>query len=173
MKKTMLSIMVFMALGTIAQNDSLYIVEQKDEMTDKVYYYPSKQLLCQNQELKSQGFSVSFFIDKTKKGVESAELKMKIIGVGSCHEKDEVIFLMEDESKIKGTMWNEFNCDGKVWCKVSDADKEALAIKKVTKIRVQNGRTFESYTHNISDKDKDYFIQFFFAINNQIIKPVK
>ena len=72
MKKTMLSIMVFMALGTIAQNDSLYIVEQKDEMTDKVYYYPSKQLLCQNQELKSQGFSVSFFIDKTKKGVESA-----------------------------------------------------------------------------------------------------
>jgi len=173
MKKTMLSIMVFMALGAVYQNDSVYVSEQKDEMTDKVYYYASRQLLCQNQELKSQGFSVCFFINKTKKGIESAELKMKVIGVGSCHEKDEVIFLMEDETKVKGTMWNEFNCDGKVWCKVSDQDKEILATKKVIKIRVQNGRTFESYTHSVPDKDKDYFIQLFFAIKNQIIKPIK
>lgn len=173
MKKIMLSIIVFMTLETMAQKDSLYVVEQKDEMTEKVYYYASRQLLCQNQELKSQGFSVSFFIDKTKKGIESAELKMKVIGVGSCHEKDEVIFLMEDETKVKGTMWNEFNCDGKVWCKVSDHDKEILATKKVIKIRVQNGRTFESYTHNVADSDKDYFIQLFFAINNQIIKQIK
>jgi len=174
MKKTMLSIMVFMALGTMAQNDSLYIAEQKDEMTEKVYYYPSRQVLCQNPELKSQGFAVSFFVGKNKKDVLVAnELKMKVIGVGTCHEKDEVIFLMDDETKIKASMWNEFNCDGKVWCQVSDSDKEILATKKVVKIRVQNGRTFESYTHTIADGDKDYFIQLFKAINNQIIKPFK
>ena len=166
--------MVLMALGTTAQKDSVYVVEQKDEMTDKVYYYPSRQLLCQNPDNKSQGFAASFFIGKSKKdAVEMNELKMKVIGVGSCHEKDEVIFLMEDETKIKATMWNEFNCDGKVWCKVSDSDKEILAVKKIIKIRVQNGRTFESYTHTLNDNDKDYFIQLFFAVNNQIIKPFK
>ncbi len=173
MKKSMLIIMVFMTIRVMSQSDSVYISEQKDEMTDKVYYYASRQLLCQNQELKSQGFVVTFFIDKTKKGIESAELKIKVVGVGSCHEKDEVIFLMEDETKIKATMWNDFNCDGKVWCKVSDSDKEILATKKVVKIRIQNGRTFESYTHNVADKDRDYFIQLFFAVNNQIIKPIK
>jgi|688.fasta_scaffold38852_9 hypothetical protein len=173
MKKVMLSMMVLTALGTSAQKDSVYVVEQKDEMTDKVYYYPSRQLLCQNADNKSQGFSISFFIDKTKKGLEVAEIKMKVIGVGSCHEKDEVIFLMEDETKIKGTMWNEFTCDGKVWCKVSDSDKEILATKKVSKIRIQNGRTFESYTHTLADGDKNYFIQLISAVKSQITKPFK
>lgn len=173
MKKVMLSMMVFVALNSTAQKDSVYIAEQKDEMTDKVYYYPSRQIICQNPEVKSQGFAVSFFMDKTKKGVQLAELKIKVIGVGSCHEKDEVIFLLEDETKIKGIMWNDFNCDGKVWCKISDADKTILSTKKVNKIRIQNGRTFESYTHVVTEDDRDYFIQLFFAINNQIIKPFK
>jgi hypothetical protein len=174
MKKMMIkSMMVLMALSSQAQKDSVYVVEQKDEMTDKVYYYPSRQIICQNPELKSQGFAISFFIKKNKKGIEVGELKMKVIGVGSCHEKDEVIFLMEDETKIKATMWNEFNCDGKVWCQISDSDKEILAKKKVVKIRVQNGRSFESYTHTISDADKDYFIQLFSAVKSQITKPFK
>lgn len=167
--------MVFVALCSQAQKDSVYVVEQKDEMTDKVYYYPSRQMLCQNPDLKSQGFAVSFFIGRNKRDVlEVNELKIKVIGVGSCHEKDEVIFLMEDESKVKASMWNDFNCDGKVWCQVSDSDKEIMATKKVSKIRIQNGRTFESYTHVISDEaDKSYFIQLFLAVKNQTIKTSK
>ena len=70
-------------------------------------------------------------------------------------------------------MWNEFTCDGKVWCKVSDSDKEILATKKVSKIRIQNGRTFESYTHTLADGDKNYFIQLISAVKSQITKPFK
>jgi hypothetical protein len=81
---------------------------------------------------------------------------------------------MEDESKVKASMWNDFNCEGKVWCQVSDSDKEIMATKKVSKIRIQNGRTFESYTHVISDEaDKSYFIQLFLAVKNQTIKTSK
>ena len=70
-------------------------------------------------------------------------------------------------------MWNDFNCDGKGWFKISDSDKELLATNKVLKIRIQNGRTYENYTHDVEKKNQDYFIQLFFAINNNKIKNFK
>jgi hypothetical protein len=70
-------------------------------------------------------------------------------------------------------MWNDFNCDGQGWFKISESDKELLATKKVLKIRIQNGRTYESYTHDVETKNQDYFIQLFFAINNNKIKNFK
>ena len=165
-------VLALFTLNSNAQKDSVFINEQKDEMTDKVFYFPSEQLVCRNPENKKQGFAITFFVGKTKKGVlEALEVKIKSVGIGNCDEKDEVIFLLEDETKIKVTMWNDFNCDGKVWCKMSDADKELLATKKVNKIRVQNGRTFESYTHTIDEIDRGYFKQFFFAIKNNKVKP--
>ena len=166
--------LMFITLGTTAQKDSIYIAEQKDEMTDKSYYFPSRQLICQNPDNKGVGFAASFFIGKANNGdLEVRELKMKIIGVGSCHEKDEVILLLDDGTKVKAVMWNDFNCDGKVWCKVDKSDMRDLAIKKVIKIRVQNGRTFESYTHVVSVSEQDYFNQLFYAVQYNIIKPFK
>lgn len=175
MKKSIMIIAFILSvvLRTSAQKDSVYIVEQKDDMTDKVYYYPSRQMLCVNPEDKKQGFAVSFFITKEKQDIQAAELKTKVVGVGSCHEKDEVIFLLEGDLKVKGTMWNEFNCDGKAWFKIYDSDKILLADKKVLKIRIQNGRSYESYTHTVEADNQDYFIQLFYAIKNQKIKTEK
>lgn len=172
MRKFSFLLMLIVASRVTAQKDSVYIAEQKDEMTDKVYYFPSRQIICANPEDKKQGFAVSFFLDKSKKGVvETAELKTKVVGVGSCHEKDEIIFLLDGEVKVKGTMWNDFNCDGKAWFKIAQSDKELLAKNKVLKIRVQNGRSFESYTHVVEPENQDYFIQLFYAIEKQKIKP--
>lgn len=165
--------MLGVALRVSAQKDSVYIAEEKDDMTDKVYYYPSRQILCVNPEDKKQGFAVSFFLEKKGQDIKPSELKVKVVGVGSCHEKDEVIFLLDGDVKIKGTMWNEFNCEGKAWFKISESDKELLATKKVIKIRIQNGRSYESYTHTVEPDNQDYFIQLFYAAKNQKTKTVK
>jgi hypothetical protein len=151
----------------------VYIAEQKDEMTDKVYYYTSRQLLCVNPDDKKQGFAVTFFMDKKGDDVKTAELKVKVVGVGSCHEKDEIFFLLDGDVKVKGLMWNDFNCDGKAWFKISESDKELLAEKKLLKIRVQNGRSYESYTHIVEPDNQDYFIQLFYSVKNQKIKTIK
>ena len=45
-------------------------------------------------------------------------------------------------------------------------------VSKIKKIKVQNGRSFESYTHELKE-DSDYFIQLFYAINNNKIKLIK
>jgi hypothetical protein len=175
MKKIKL-ILGFIALFTIklnAQTDSVYIVEEKDQMTDKVYYYASRQIICVNPIDKKQGFGVSFFVEKEDDELKAKELKTKIVGIGSCHENDEIIFLLENQTKINAKMWNDFNCDGKGWFKISDSDKELLATNKVLKIRIQNGRTYENYTHDVEKKNQDYFIQLFFAINNNKIKNFK
>ena len=67
MKKIKL-ILGFIALFTSAklnaQTDSVYIVQEKDQMTDKVYYYVSRQIVCLNPIDKKQGFGVSFFVEK-------------------------------------------------------------------------------------------------------------
>ncbi len=172
MRKFSFLLILLAALRVTAQKDSVYIAEQKDDMTDKVYYFPSRQLLCVNPENKKQGFVVSFFMQK-ENTVKASELKTTVVGVGSCHEKDEVILLLEGDVKVKGTMWNDFNCDGKAWFKITQSDKELLAKNKVLKVRVQNGRSFESYTHVVEPENQDYFIQFFYAVDKQIIKPAK
>ena len=44
-----------------------------------------------------------------------------------------------------------------------------LKTQPMSKIRMTNGRTYESYTGDVTDKNKRYFIQLFNAIENKII----
>ena len=151
------------------KKDSVYVAVEKDEMTDKVYYYPSRQLVCLNDE-KKQGFGISFFLSMEDGEIQTEEIKTYIAGIGSCQENNELIILLEGEQKITSKMWNEFNCKGNAWFKVTSMDKELLATKKVLKIRIQNGRTYDTYTHIVPESDQDYFIQLFYAVKNNKTK---
>ena len=125
--------MISIKVNAQTKLDSVYIVEEKDQMTDKVYYFASRQVICVNPSDSKQGFGVGFFVQQEGDELKAKELKTKIVGIGTCHEKDEVIFLLENQSKISGKMWNDFNCEGKGWFKVSESDKELLATSKVLK----------------------------------------
>jgi hypothetical protein len=159
---------------TFAQKDSVFIEKSVDEMSDKVYFFPSRQIVCVSEDKKT-AFGVSLFLNKDKNnsgGCSASDLKVKMINIGACVEKNQIIFLFEDDTKISLVCWNEFNCKGDAWFALSKSEMESLATKKIKKIKVQNGRSFESYTHELKE-DSDYFIQLFYAINNNKIKLIK
>ena len=135
--------------------DSVYVIKDYDEMSNKTYIYPNRGVVVSNEE-KSVGFKISAFISE---GLVLEMLTVKIVGIGSCHENDEIIILFEDGQKITKKSWNKFNCKGDSYFNISDKEVSLLATKKITKIRISNGYSFESYTGDIQEKDKSYFIK--------------
>ena len=172
LKSIMLGLMfTVIASLSFAQDDSVYVQKMVDDMSEKVYYFPSRKMVCATQDKKT-GFTVSVFIDKKGDGVVVSDLNVKMVNIGSCVENNEMIIMFEDETKISLKSWNEFNCKGDAWFKTSKSDREKLATLRIKKIKVQNGRTYESYTYELTD-DEDYFIQLFYATANNKIKLVK
>jgi hypothetical protein len=174
MKKTKSVIIGFiLALTTIsyAQKDSVYIAKITDDMEDKTYYFPSRKMICASDDKKT-GFTLSAFLNYKGDEINITELKVKSVNIGSCNEKDELIILFEDDTKIKVVSWNDFNCKGDAWFILSKSDKEKLSTVKIKKIKLQNGRTFESFTKELTENN-DYFVQLFYAAKNKIIKEEK
>lgn len=165
--------MLFTTSIIFAEADSVFIKKIADDMSDKVYFFPSRQIVCLSEDKKTE-FRVSIFLNKDDNsgGCSAADLKVKMVNLGSCVEKNGIVFLFEDDTKISFISWNEFNCKGDAWFALSKSEMELLATKKIKKIKVQNGRSYESYTHEIKE-DNDYFIQLFYAINNNKIKLSK
>ncbi|MCX6310524.1 MAG: hypothetical protein NT084_02700 [Bacteroidetes bacterium] len=171
MKKSILfSIFLFMGLGAFAQKkDSVCVYRQVDDMSDKVYYFPSRKIVCVSDD-KQQAFSVSIFINcDSDSNLYMNDFCVKMVGIGSCVENNEIIILFEDGTKIKATSWNDFNCDGDAWIKVSKDDINSLKTKRISKIKLTNGRTFDSYTGVIPPENADYFIQLFYAMEHRKI----
>lgn len=184
MKKTMITLSMALSLisysqtknnagtknNTIAKKDSVYVGKQVDDMEDKTYYYPSRAIVSIDKE-KSQGFRLSSFIEGKKDDeLFIKDLSLKMVGIGGCVENNILIIKFEDESKIELKSWNEFNCEGDAWFTIDEEQGTALANKKIIKVKVQNGRTFESYTVDIKPVDSDYFVQLYYAIKNKKIK---
>lgn len=152
MKKLILLMMLpFIMKG---QKDSLFIVREKDDMTDKVYYFPSKKMILFNKETKT-GIALTPFIEKD---FTFKDLNCKIVNVGNCNEKDELILMFQDSSKIKLTSFADFNCKGSAFFNLKKVEIEKLRTLKIIKAKITNGRTYESYTSNVDEKDQSYFI---------------
>jgi hypothetical protein len=170
MKKTIILALVLFTFNTYCQTEAPFVIEHCiDKMTDKEYFFSSKNLVCTNSQ-KTQGF----IITSNFKGV-NGELKpngfiIKNIGIGNCEEKDELIFLFEDESKITITSWNKFNCEGKAYFDLSESDLDALKSKKVTTIRFKNGYSYDSLTYTLKKEEQGFFINVY---TNYVIKEIK
>ena len=137
-----------------------YIEKQVDDMTDKVYYGPSKSLILQDK-VSGKGFRLGFNFDgKTDESLKIGGLSAKVIGL-DCLEKTIFFFLFEDDTKLSITSWNKFNCKGNAWYNLTESQTKELSTKAIKKIRVQNGRNFKTYTHTLESTDKNYFINMY------------
>jgi hypothetical protein len=134
-----------------------YIGKHVDDMTDKVYYYSSKKLICQDKS-KGEGFALSYQLDgKTDNAIKISGLSLNVVGL-DCLENTELLFLFVDGSTLSTKSWNKFNCKGNAWYQLTSSQTEQLASKTIKKIRVRNGRNYKSYTHELEGEDKNYLM---------------
>lgn len=158
----------------IAKTDTSYhIIKMVDDMTDKVYYMSNYRLVLANEQ-KTQGFTIELNLDgKSDDRVSASGFSVKMVDIGSCCENNELILLFEDGTKLSFKSWNKFNCEGNAWFFISKKDIEILSSKKVTKARIENGRTHDSFTKEVPEEKQDYFIQVMRAISEKRIKEKK
>lgn len=147
-----------------SENNSIQILHAVDKMTDENYYSINNPLNFIKGDKK---LMIKPMIDK--KGNYNV-LLVVTKNVGTCNQKNKLIFLFEDGSKYSLDSWNEFNCKGTSYF---DLYGKALINlqKKVVNIMFQNGESFESITVDVSTGDQDYFIQVQKALDLKIYAP--
>lgn len=144
-------------------DSKFFIGKHVDEMTDKVYYYPSERIICIDKK-SDVGFSLSLSLNgKDDNSVKVVGLNMKVVGL-SCVENVSLIFLFDDGTKMNITSWNKFNCDGNAYYNLRTKELNQISTKSIKKVRVQNGRNLESYTHILEGSDKSHFINMYKSV---------
>lgn len=147
-----------------SQSDSVYIIRETDDMSGKVYVYGNRAFIVSNPE-NTTGFRISTYItDQFEVGM----ITVKMVGLGGCNENDEMIILLENGEKITKRSWKKFNCEGEAYFSLDNYDLDLLRKTPISKIRITNGRTYKSYTGEVKTKDKRYFIQLLYSIDNKI-----
>lgn len=133
--------------------DTLIMLRGTDEMTGKIYLYPSRKLVCKTEDSQKAVVIWPLISDIWK-----PTMFVKGIGFG-CVEKAVVIFLFEDGSRLDMTSWNQFNCDGRLLYLLDAEDWAILANRPLKKIRLTNGNNQESLTEAVDAEDRTYFIR--------------
>ena len=159
MKKLLLSFMLLISLSVFSQTKNPFVIQHcKDKMSEKEYYFAEKKLICSNAE-KTKGFTITPSFKTSDGKLVNNGFNCKNVNIGACDEKDELIFLFEDDTKITMTSWNKFNCDGNAYFYFSEDQLNQLSSKKVSAIRFTNGRTFDNLTYSLKETEKDYFVR--------------
>tara|TARA_R110002167_G_scaffold243070_3_gene448643 strand:- start:830 stop:1315 length:486 start_codon:yes stop_codon:yes gene_type:complete len=160
MKKVILVFgIVATALSSFAQ---VKIQKSVDEMTDKVSYFASERFFAANSTL-TKGCAIDMVIDE-KSGVTTSDfMAAKMVGLESCNENNSLIFLFENGEKFTLKSWNKFNCKGNAYFTLSKANIEMLKVNSISKVRITNGKSYKSYTAEITYKN--YFIEFYSQLN--------
>lgn len=169
MKKTIISALALFTFSAYSQTEKQFVIEHCiDKMTDKEYYLSTKNFVGANSQ-KTQGFVITNSFKGVDGKLEQNGIILKNIGIGNCDEKDELIFLFDDETKITITSWNKFNCDGKAYFNLTDNEYDMLKSKKVTAIRFKNGYSYESLTYSLKKEEQGFFVNVY---SNNVIKEV-
>ena len=165
MKKV--SMVLLFALVTIVSFGQNQIVHEHDVMEDKNYYSLKKHLLVSDDGKK--GFIVDFYLGYKDNKVIYKGLTVTAAQIGSCHENDQLIVLFDDGTKETFSMWNKFNCSGDVYLDWNGSGINTLN-KSVKAIRLSNGRTYDSYTKELTKpEDKQFFMNAISCIQKQDI----
>ena len=169
MKKTILLVTALLTFSAYSQTTKPFVIEHCiDKMTDKEYYLASKKFIGSNTQ-KTQGFLITLIFKKEDDKMVQNGLILENVGIGNCDEKDNLIFLFEDDTKMTITSWNKFNCEGKAYFNLSEDDLEMLKTKNILAIRFNNGYSYESLTYNLKKEEKGFFINVY---TNYIIKEI-
>jgi hypothetical protein len=157
------------AAMSFAQTDSVFIVREYDAVSGKTYTYTNRSFVVSNQEA-TIGFKVDVYL---RENLSFGFLTAEMFGLGGCNEHDEIILLLENGERIKIRSWKGFNCKGDAYFNLSRSEINLLSKVPLSKIRMTNMRSFESYTGDVKDKDKRYFIQMFHALDNGLVSERK
>lgn len=164
MKKILLS--TLLALLTSITLNAQEITIEKDEITGEVSYLVSRNLVLSNSN-KTSGFVIQPYIKLYDGKLMFAEFIVKTLNVGSdCVEKNTMIILFEDNSKYELNSWNKFNCNATSYMSMLTGLTEKLESTTIKKIRVTNGRDYNSLTLDVDDKNKSYFINILKSLKN-------
>jgi hypothetical protein len=153
MKNLLVVVIVLCCQLSFAQTLTRYV----DDMDDKDYLLTDLRGITYDGDSKSDGVIWDFFTTKKDGKWVVTDISLKVVGLG-CVEETTVIIMFENDEKITLEQWNKFNCDGNVWLTSYAQDYELLKTQPIKKIRVTNGRNFESF--NFSDLE-DYMKNFY------------
>lgn len=163
MKKLFLCISMMVSLSASSQK---YVIRHcVDQLNDREYFLCMEKLICANDS-KTRGFLMTPMFDT---GMKKNGIRVELAGFGVCNEKDQIIILFEDDTKISSLSWYTYNCDGNCAFDFSEDDYLALSTKKIKVIRVTNGRTYESLTYTLKQSEQDFFIR---AYTNNVIQEI-
>lgn len=160
--------MVAITTGFKTNANAQDLIKLVDTMNEKIYFIFDKKLILLD-EPNQKGFSVELFVisDGDKSDSEGNPvvrgITTKSANIGTCSEKDELIILFDDDSKIKLIAFNDFNCEGKGYFNLKQDEYLALKNKKVKKARLTNGKSFDSLTVELNPEKQNYFMT---AISN-------
>ena len=149
--------------------DSVYIMKETDSMSGKNYIYGNRSLIVAN-DVGKVGFRVETYI---RDNMSFGFIMVTMVGIGTCNENDEIIILFENGEKITKKSWKKFNCNGEAYFNLTDKEIDLLKKIPMSKISMSNGRSYDSYTGDVKTKDKRYFIQLFYALDNNLVTEKK
>lgn len=164
MMTLMMCLMTMVSFGQ-ASKDSVYLVKETDAMSGETYVYVNRGFIIANDTGKI-GFIVDSYV---RDNLSFGFIVVNMVGIGRCNENDEIIILFENGERITKKSWKKFNCDGEAYFNMNEKEIQLLRTQPISKIRMTNGRTYNSYTGDVKEKDKRYFIQLFYALDNKLI----
>lgn len=148
--------------------DTASVVRIVDELADKTFLTTTQRVVIRNNE-RTKGFNLDVFFSTGGR----IYLTSQMFGIGSCNEKDQLIILLEDGEKINLTSFNKFNCEGEGMFLLSSSEVRKLRSSPLSKIRITNGRTYDSYTGDVPENSTKYFIQVFNSYYSENYKTIK
>ena len=164
----MKKILLAMALCTgLATAKDIEILRFQDEMTDRVSFLPSKDILVKEGK---KGFRIFLQINNE---LEAIGLILFHAGIGGCSENDNLIILLENGEKLKLDSWGDFNCKGNSYYNINSFDIDLLGSSPIKKIMFKNGRTYDSMTKEVPADQKNYFIKLFDLLSKKEYREVK
>ena len=137
-----------------------------DEMSGKIYWGDEGLVYLE----ESAGFRINGKWKYNSSEPIFEGFTVKVAGIGSCVENVQVIVLFEDGQKITKLSWNDFNCDGNAWFHFNKSDLELLRTVPIDKIRLTNGRTYQSITGEVDNSR--YFIELYNKSINGVYETV-
>ena len=156
MKKLLFLLLITQSVFAQVKKDSVYIRTHIDEMDNTKYTYANRDLVVNNESI-TKGFIITPILSDQIR--DEFTILVVTAGLGACSEKDELIILFKDGGNIIKKSWKDFNCQGESYFNFTTEEYKKLQTVEILKMRMTNGRTFESYTGNVKLKDQRYFIQ--------------
>ncbi len=156
-------------ISLFCSSQPITIKKHKDVINGHEWYTASRSLKLANSD-NTKGYYLDLSINVD---LETNIIRCDMWGLGRCSEKNSLIIMFSDSSKIRINSPDKFECQGRCYFDIDKNDEEQLSKKKIIKTRVINNYNSQLYTKSIFDKDQSYFIELFKVINAQRAKLPK